>query len=122
LASPTGARAKGSFGRRELDKRGGLALNRQMSSRASGANGAAGRRLEALKRRLKALEQRCTELAGELGAQEQEFVERKLGRAAATRAFARYETLRDRYWAAETRRVQLRGRLAERLRPGDDLP
>lgn len=122
LAGPTGARARGKICRRELDKRGGLALKGRMSSIAPGENGGAGRSLETLQRRLKAMEQRCSDLSGELGAQEQEFVERKMSGAASKRAFERYEALRDRYWAAETRRVQLRGLVAERSRPGDDLP
>lgn len=85
-------------------------------------SGGAGRSVKALKRELRALAKRCEKLWGELGAQEQEYVERKLSRAPAQRAFARYEILRDRYWAAETRRVQLRGLVAERCAPGDDLP
>lgn len=122
LAGPTGARAKGRLGRRELDKPSGLALNGRMSSIGSAENGGAGRSLEALKRRLKAMEQRCSDLAGELGTQEQEFGERKMSGAASRRAFARYEALRDRSWAAETRRGQLRGLIAERSNAGEDLP
>jgi hypothetical protein len=84
--------------------------------------GSAGRSLKALRRELAALEKRCTKLWAEMGAQEQEYVERKMCRAAATGAFKRYEALRDRYWVAEARRVQLRGLIAERSKPGDDLP
>jgi hypothetical protein len=45
-----------------------------------------------------------------------------MGRAPVAQAFRKYEALRDQYAAAETRRVQLRGRIAERSAPGDDLP
>jgi hypothetical protein len=85
-------------------------------------SGGAGRSLKALKRELAALQKRCTKLWAEMAAQEQEFVERKMCRAAATGAFKRYEALRDRYWASEARRVELRGLIAERSKPGDDLP
>ncbi len=85
-------------------------------------SGDAGRSLKALKRELAALQKRGTKLWAEMAAQEQEFVERKMRRAAATGAFKRYEALRDRYWAAEAWRVQLRGLIAERSKPGDDLP
>jgi hypothetical protein len=104
---------------RWLDKPSGLAKKAGMISIGSGG---AGRSVKALKRELRALGKRCEKLWGELGAQEQEYVERKLSRAPAGRAFERYEILRDRYWAAETRRVQLRGLVAERGAPGDDLP
>lgn len=87
-----------------------------------GNHGQAKRELAALKRELAAMQKRCTALWGELGAHEQEFVERKMGRAPVAQAFRKYEALRDQYWAAETRRVQLRGRIAERSAPGDDLP
>lgn len=81
-----------------------------------------GRRVKALKRELVALQRRCTKQWGELGAQEQEYVERKMCRKPAKRAFKRDELWRDRYWAAETRRVQLRGLIAERSNSGDDFP
>lgn len=102
-----------------LDMPGGLAMTGGMISLGSGE---AGRSLKALKRELAALQKRCTKLWAEMAAQEQEYVERKMCRAATTRAFRRYEALRDRYWAAEFRRVQLRGLVAERSKPGDDLP
>jgi multidrug resistance efflux pump len=85
-------------------------------------NGGAGLSLKALRRELAALQKRCTQLWAEMAAQEQEYVERKKCRAAATGAFKRYEALRDRYWAVEARRVELRGLIAERSRPEDDLP
>ena len=104
---------------RWLDKPDGLAMTGGMISFGTGS---AGRSLKALKRELAALQKRCTQLWAEMAAQEQEYVERKMCRAAVTRAFKRYETLRDRYWAAEARRVQLRGLIAERSKPGDNLP
>lgn len=93
-----------------------------MRSSPSGNRGETKTELATLQRELAALQKRCTALWGELGAQEQEFVERKMGRAPVAQAFRKYEALRDQYWAAETRRVQLRGRIAERSAPGDDLP
>jgi len=105
--------------RRWLDKPSGLAMTGRMISLG---NGGAGLSLKALRRELAALQKRCTQLWAEMAAQEQEYVERKKCRAAATGAFKRYEALRDRYWAVEARRVELRGLIAERSRPEDDLP
>lgn len=104
---------------RGLDKAVGAAMREGMISIGSGGPG---RSLQALKRELAAVQKRCTKLWAELGAQEQEYVERKLSRASTKRCFERYEALRDRYWAAHARRVELRGLIAERSRPGDDLP
>jgi hypothetical protein len=85
-------------------------------------SGGTGRSVKALKRELAAVQKRCRKLWAEMGAQEQEFVERKMCRVPTGRAFKRYEALRARYWAADTRRVELRGLIAERLAPGDDMP
>jgi hypothetical protein len=78
--------------------------------------------LKALKRELIAVQKICTQLWGEMGAQEQEIIERKMSRASTVRAIKRHDVLRARYWAAETRRMELRGLIAERSAPGDDLP
>jgi hypothetical protein len=85
-------------------------------------SGGSGRSVKALRRELAALQKRCTKLRAEMGAQEQEFVERKMCRAPTVRAFKRYEELRAQYWAAENRRVELRGLIAERMPPGEDMP
>jgi hypothetical protein len=84
--------------------------------------GDAGHSLKALKRELKAVQKRGAKLWAEMGAQEQEFVERKMCRAATSRCLKRYEALRARYWAMEARRVELRGLIAERMKPGADVP
>ena len=55
-----------------------------------------GRSLKALKHELATVQKRCTKLWAEMGAQEQEYVERKLGRAATRRCWQRYEALRTR--------------------------
>ena len=102
-----------------LDKSGGSAMTGRMISFGSGG---AVRSLKALKRELIALQKSCTQLWGEMGAQEQEIIERKMSRAPTVRAIKRHDVLRARYWAAETRRMQLRGLIAERSAPGDDLP
>jgi len=85
-------------------------------------SGGAVRSLKALKRELIAVQKICTQLWGEMGAQEQEIIERKMSRAPTVRAIKRHDVLRARYWAAETRRMELRGLIAERSAPGDDLP
>ena len=64
----------------------------------------------------------CAKLWGEMGAQEQEIIERKMDRAPTVRAIKRHERLRARYWAEETRRIHLRAQIAERSAPGDDMP
>jgi hypothetical protein len=46
--------------------------------------------LEMLKRGLAAMQKRCAALWGKLGAQEQEFVERKMGRAPVAQVFRKY--------------------------------
>ena len=79
------------------------------------------RSLAVLRSQLAGLEKRGKVLWGELGAQEQEYVERKMMGAPTAVAFRQYESLRDRYWALETRRVQVRGLIAEKMAPGDDL-
>ena len=104
---------------RGLDMPGGSDMTEGMMSLGSGG---AGRSLKALKRELVAVQKRSARLWAEMAAQEQEFVERKMSRAPSKRAFARYEALRDRYLAAEARRVELRGLIAEGSKPGDDLP
>ena len=78
--------------------------------------------LKALKRALTAAQKLSAKLWGELGAQEHEIIERKMDRAPTVRAVKRHDALRARYWAAETRRMQLRGLIAERSAPGDDMP
>ena len=85
-------------------------------------SGGTDRSVKALRRELTALQKRCSKLWAEMGAHEQEFVERKLCRTPTVRIFKQYEALRARYWAAETRRVELRGLIAERLAPGADMP
>jgi len=71
-------------------------------------NGGAGLSLKALRRELAALQKRCTQLWAEMAPRSRNTSsERSAGRR--HRAFKRYEALRDRYWAVEARRVELRG-------------
>ena len=93
-----------------------------MASHGPGRNGDAEKALKVLKNELAALRKRNSKLWGELGAQEQEYVERKLMRAPTAAAFRQYENLWERYRAYETRRVQVRGLIAEQMPPGDDMP
>ncbi|MDD2765685.1 MAG: hypothetical protein PHE83_17115, partial [Opitutaceae bacterium] len=108
-------------GLRGLDKRGGWSMKGSMAFHRPGRNGAAKKALRVLKHELAALQKRSTKLWGELGALEQEYVERKLIGAPTTTAFRQYESLWERYRAYETRRVQVRGMIAERMESGDDL-
>ena len=80
------------------------------------------RSIAALKRELVAVQKSCAKLWGEMGALEQEIVERKMDRTPTVRAVKRHDVLRARYWAAETRRMHLRSLIAERSTPGDDMP
>ena len=80
------------------------------------------RSIAALKRELVAVQKSCAKLWGEMAAQEQEIIERKMDRTPTVRAIKRHDGLRVRYCAAETRRMHLRVQIAERSAPGDDMP
>jgi hypothetical protein len=104
-----------------MDNTGDLGMTLEMPSLRARRVIAAERSLAALKSQLAGLEKRGQVLWGELGAQEQEYVERKMTGAPSAVAFRQYESLRDRDWALETRRVQVRGLIAEKMAPGEDL-
>ena len=69
--------------------------------------------VEALNRQLVLQQKRCAELWAEMGAQEQEYVERRQVGAPAVLALKKYARLRDQYVEEEKRRVLLRGLIAE---------
>lgn len=69
--------------------------------------------VEALRRQLVLQQKHCTELWAEMGAQEQEYVERMQVGAPSVQALKKYERLRDQYLEEEKRRVLLRGLIAE---------
>lgn len=69
--------------------------------------------VEALVRQLEMQQKHCEQLWAEMGAQEQEYVERMKVGAAAVQALKKYERLRDQYMEEEKRRVLLRGLIAE---------
>lgn len=70
-------------------------------------------KVAALGRQLVLQQQQCTQLWAEMGAQEQEYVERRQVGAPAVQALKKYERLRDQFLEAEQRRVRLRGLMAE---------
>lgn len=69
--------------------------------------------VEALRRQLVLQQTHCTQLWGEMGAQEQEYVERMQVGAPVVQALKKYERWLDQYLEAEKRRVLLRGLIAE---------
>ena len=103
----------------KLDKSVGLELKKSMPShRRSGES----KHLAVLKQELAALQRRSVKLWGEIGAQEQEYVERQMMGAASAAALRRYQQLLERFAALEQRRVEVRGAIAARMAAGDDLP
>ena len=70
-------------------------------------------KVERLRQQLVLQQKHCTELWAEMGAQEQEYVERMQVGAPSVQALKKYERLRDQYLEGEKRRVLLRGLIAE---------
>ena len=70
-------------------------------------------KVETLRRQLVLQQERSTQLWAEMGAQEQEYVERMKVGAPTVQALKKYERLRDQYLEEEKRRVLLRGLIAE---------
>ena len=89
-----------------LDREHGMELNGSMR-KISAIN------VEALRRQLVLQQEHCTQLWAEMGAQEQEYVERMKVGAPTVQALKKYERLRDQYLEEEKRRVLLRGLIAE---------
>jgi len=67
----------------------------------------------ALGRQLVLQQEHCKQLWAEMCAQEQEYVERMQVGAPTAQALKKYERLRDQYLEEETRRMLLRGLIAE---------
>jgi hypothetical protein len=89
-----------------LDREGGIGLKSRMRNTTT-------LNVAALSRQLVLQQDRCSQAWAEMGAQEQEYVERMQIGAPAVRALKKYQQLREEYLKEEERRVLLRGLIAE---------
>jgi hypothetical protein len=89
-----------------LDRERGMGFERPMRKTVS-------IKVEALRQQLVLQQKHCAELWGEMGAQEQEYVERMQVGAPVVQALKKYEHLREQYLEEDKQRVLLRGLMAK---------